>query len=111
MSRSLLRVKERRCSPRAGRRRQRACPSSWQAAMTKDRLSNPIVRGQRLIGLFAKFRFFNGERKFERETNSARPMDAEFIIVDADDDRLSPFDQIVVLIKACCKNQRNRLDW
>jgi hypothetical protein len=38
-------------------------------------------------------------------------MDAEFIIVDADDDRLSPFDQIVVLIKACCKNQRNRLDW
>ena len=59
--------------------------------MTKDRLSNPIGRGQRLIGLFAKFRFFNGERKFERETNSARPMDAEFIIVDA--------------------NQRNRLDW
>jgi hypothetical protein len=33
-------------------------------------------------------------------------MDAEFIIVDADDDRLPPFDQIVVLIKACCKNQR-----
>jgi hypothetical protein len=36
----------------------------------------------------------------------ARSMDAEFIIVDADDDRLSPFDQFVVLIKACGKNQR-----
>jgi hypothetical protein len=40
----------------------------------------------------------------------ARPMDAEFVIVEADDDRLSPFDQIVVLIKACCKNQRTRLE-
>jgi hypothetical protein len=42
---------------------------SWQAAMTKDRLGNTMGRGQRLIGPFANFRFFNGERKFERETN------------------------------------------
>ena len=38
------------------------------------------------------------------------PTDEEFIVVDADDDRLPPFDQIVVLIKACCKNQRTRLE-
>ena len=42
--------------------------------MTKDRLGNPTGRGQRFMGPFANFRFFNGERKFEvRENSRGKP--------------------------------------
>jgi hypothetical protein len=42
-------------------------PPSWQAAMTKDWLGNPIGRGQRLMGPFSNFRLFNGGAKIREK--------------------------------------------
>jgi hypothetical protein len=38
------------------------------------------------------------------------PTDEKFPVIDADDDRLPPTGQIILLVKACCDNQRPGLE-